>query len=288
MLQSMTGYGKTNVLLNNFHYSIEIKTLNSKSLDINFRLPNSLRVFELDWRKTIAEQLVRGKIDVYFNEEKNITNNTILNIDKIYSIYEQLKSLSDEKQIPLGDVLPSIIRLNEVSKNDLDFIDENAAITIGKAFEQTIQDVVTFRKKEGESLYHFIESQLLAIQSLLQKIAPLEDDRRSKLTDKLKQSIENATINYDKDRFEQELIYYIEKLDISEEKDRLATHCNYFFNYIKESHDNKGKKLQFICQEIGREINTIGSKANDAAIQTIVVNMKDALEKIKEQLNNIL
>lgn len=147
---------------------------------------------------------------------------------------------------------------------------------------------MVFRKNEGNSLFYFIESQLLLIQSLLQKVSPLEELRKDKLIAKLKNAISNNDITYDKDRFEQELIYYIEKLDISEEKDRLATHCNYFLKYIKENHNDKGKKLQFISQEIGREINTIGSKANDAALQAIVVDMKDALEKIKEQLNNIL
>lgn len=286
----MTGYGKSSLKLGDKSYIIEIKSLNSKSLDLNFKAVAELRGKEIDIRKLISSQLIRGKVDLFFQEEKSTGTTSTLNFNSIEYYYNQLQQFSKEKNIPLGDVIPAILRFQDINKGELAELKDDDFIALNKAVEEALKNVIQFRKDEGTQLEKDILGRINAIQQLKETLAPHEICRIEKLKEKLKQDVaafvEQEAI--DKNRFEEELIYYLEKMDINEEKVRLDTHCTYFLETLKEDSMEKGKKLGFIGQEIGREINTIGSKANDANMQKIVVQMKDELEKIKEQVLNIL
>lgn len=290
MLLSMTGYGKANLKLGDKTYTIEIKSLNSKSLDLNFKAVAELRSVELEIRKLIAEKLVRGKVDLFFQEEKSQGVATSLNLNLIEHYYLQLHQFSQEKNIPLGEVIPAILRFQDVNKSDLAELNEEDVDALRVAVQEALKNVIQFRKDEGTQLEKDIVERINIIQQLQMELTPFEKDRIEKLKEKIKQEISNHVPEemIDKNRFEEEMIFYIEKMDVTEEKVRLETHCNYFLEIINESTIEKGKKLGFIAQEIGREINTIGSKASDANMQKIVVQMKDELEKIKEQLMNVI
>jgi uncharacterized protein (TIGR00255 family) len=290
MLYSMTGYGKSKVKLGDKSYTVEIKSLNSKQLDLNFRIVAELREQELEIRKKIAGQLIRGKVDLYFQEDKSTGNAVNLNVTLIEQYYQQLQQFSKEKNIPIGDVIPSILRFQDITKSDMAELNEDdiAALKIG--IDEALKDIIRFRNDEGTQLEIDITSRIKMIQQLKSAIEPFEINRIEKLKEKLQQDLQNymPDNSIDKNRFEEELIYYLEKMDINEEKVRLDTHCSYFLEILHEDTVEKGKKLGFIGQEIGREINTIGSKANNAEMQKFVIQMKDELEKIKEQLLNIL
>lgn len=290
MLYSMTGYGKSSIKLGEKSYIIEIKSLNSKSLDLNFKAVAELRGKEIDIRKLIAAQLIRGKVDLFFQEEKSNGISGGLNFNLIENYYQQLKKFSEEKNIPLGDVLPAILRFQDINKADLPELNEDDFAALNKGVEEALKNIIQFRKDEGTQLEKDLIERINAIQQLKNDLLPYEQSRIEKLKDKLKHDITGLIEEekIDKNRFEEELIYYLEKMDINEEKVRLDTHCLYFMETLKEDSMEKGKKLGFIGQEIGREINTIGSKANDANMQKLVVQMKDELEKIKEQVLNIL
>ncbi len=290
MLLSMTGYGKSNLKFGDKTYTIEIKSLNSKSLDLNFKAVAELRSVELEIRKLIAEKLLRGKIDLFFQEEKSQGLSGSLNLNLIEHYYHQLHQFSQEKNIPLGDVIPAILRFQDVSKSDIAELNEDDVKTLQAAVKEALNNIIQFRKDEGAQLEKDILERINTIKKLQMELAPFEHVRIEKLREKIKQEIavhvdESAM---DKNRFEEEMIFYIEKMDITEEKVRLETHCNYFLEITSENTIEKGKKLGFIAQEIGREINTIGSKSNDANMQKVVVQMKDELEKIKEQLMNVI
>lgn len=286
----MTGYGKANLKFGDKTYTIEIKSLNSKSLDLNFKAIGDLRSVELEIRKIIAEKLIRGKVDLYFSEEKSQGNSTSLNFNLIEQYYNQLQLFSQEKNIPLGDILPAILRFQDINKSELTELNEDDTKVLYIALKEALENIIQFRKDEGKQLENDIVSRIKSIQTLQIELEPYEKNRIEKLKEKLQQEIANYVVEekIDKNRFEEELIFYLEKIDITEEKVRLTTHCNYFLEITNENNIEKGKKLGFISQEIGREINTIGSKANDANIQKIVVQMKDELEKIKEQLMNVI
>lgn len=290
MLLSMTGYGKANLKLGDKTYTIEIKSLNSKSLDLNFKAVAELRSVELEIRKLIAEKLIRGKIDLFFQEDKSNGNTTNLNLNLIEQYYLQLLQFSQEKNIPLGDVVPAILRFQDVAKSDIAELNNNDIIALQLAIQEALNNIIQFRKDEGAQLEKDIVERIHNIKKLQTALSPFEHVRIEKLREKIKQEIaihvDEALM--DKNRFEEEMIFYIEKMDITEEKVRLDTHCNYFLDITAENSIEKGKKLGFIAQEIGREINTIGSKSNDANMQKIVVQMKDELEKIKEQLMNVI
>lgn len=290
MLLSMTGYGKANLKFGDKTYTIEIKSLNSKSLDLNFKAIGDLRSVELEIRKIIAEKLIRGKVDLYFSEEKSQGNSTSLNFNLIEQYYNQLQLFSQQKNIPLGDILPAILRFQDINKSELAELNEDDTKVLHIALKEALGNIIQFRKDEGKQLENDIVRRIKLIQTLQIELEPYEKNRIEKLKEKLQQEIANYVVEekIDKNRFEEELIFYIEKMDITEEKVRLSTHCNYFLEITNENNVEKGKKLGFIAQEIGREINTIGSKANDANIQKIVVQMKDELEKIKEQLMNVI
>ena len=286
----MTGYGKSSIKLGDKSYIIEIKSLNSKSLDLNFKAVAELRGKEIDIRKLISSQLIRGKVDLFFQEEKSNGMTGGLNFNLIENYYQQLKKFSEEKNIPLGDVVPAILRFQDISKAELAELNDDDIVALYKGVEEALKNIIQFRRDEGAQLEKDLIERILAIQQLKSELQPYEESRMVKLREKLKQDVVNHVAEgaVDNNRFEEELIYYLEKMDINEEKVRLDTHCLYFTETLQEDVMEKGKKLGFIGQEIGREINTIGSKANDANMQKIVVQMKDELEKIKEQVLNIL
>lgn len=290
MLFSMTGYGKSRVNLSGKNYIIEIKSLNSKSLDLNFKAAAELRDKEIEIRKIMSDSIIRGKVDLYLQEEKSSTNNTLLNFSLIENYYEQIQKFTSEKNIPIGDVLSTILRFQDISKPELNELSADDYIQLKNALEIALKNLSDFRKEEGTQLEKDIVYRIQNILSLKKLIEPYETNRIDKLKDKFRQEISTLIQQdaIDKNRLEQEIIFYLEKLDITEEKVRLESHCAYFNEIINDNTIEKGKKLGFIAQEIGREINTIGSKANDADIQKYVVQMKDDLEKIKEQLLNIL
>lgn len=290
MLYSMTGYGKSSIKLGDKSYIIEIKSLNSKSLDLNFKAVAELRGKEIDIRKLISSQLIRGKVDLFFQEEKSNGMTGGLNFNLIENYYQQLMKFSEEKNIPLGDVVPAILRFQDISKAELAELNDDDIVALYKGVEEALKNIIQFRKDEGTQLEKDLIERIKAIQQLKSELQPHEESRMEKLREKLKLDVANHVAEgaIDNNRFEEELIYYLEKMDINEEKVRLDTHCLYFTETLQEDVMEKGKKLGFIGQEIGREINTIGSKANDANMQKIVVQMKDELEKIKEQVLNIL
>ena len=290
MLYSMTGYGKSAIQLGDKSYVIEIKTLNSKSLDLNFKVVSDLRSKEIELRKLIAAYLIRGKVDLYFQEDKSTGLSANLNFNLIENYYQQLTRFAKEKNISSGELLPAILRFQDVNKAELAELNETDFTALFNAIEMALNSVNKFRQDEGGQLEKDLRERINSIQQHKVSLLPFEEARVKKVKEKLQQELNNYVPSeaVDKHRFEEELIYYLEKMDINEEKVRLESHCNYFLETIEEKQIEKGKKLGFIAQEIGREINTIGSKSNDGETQKIVVQMKDELEKIKEQVLNIL
>jgi uncharacterized protein (TIGR00255 family) len=291
MIQSMTGFGRAICELSEKVVVIEIKTLNSKQLDVNMRLPAQYREKEMELRNELASRLKRGKADVIFNVEyKEGRQATRINVNNVMNYFRQLKSLTDEMGITASDSLfQSILRLPEALDMEKDTPDAAEWEKLQVSFTLAIDELERFRNQEGKALAFDILNRINLIETLLTQVEPFEKERNEMLRGKLNSSLLEfiPQESLDKNRFEQELIYYLEKLDISEEKTRLKHHCNYFGQVMKEP-DQVGRKLGFVAQEIGREINTIGSKANHQEIQKIVVMMKDELEKVKEQLMNLL
>jgi uncharacterized protein (TIGR00255 family) len=279
MIQSMTGYGKGESETNLKKFKVEIKTLNSKGLDISIKYPNLYREKELTWRKKIREKLERGKIDVFINYESE-QSKTDINHKWLKSVMKELQSLSSDT-ISSSDLLMMALKIPEPSSNYEAPNEDWEAIE--SALIKSIDAVKAFRLKEGESLNKDLYENISKIEKNLTKISPFENERIGSLKKKIIGRL--GDIEIDKDRFEQEMIYYLEKLDINEEKVRLKLHISHFKKSMK---GGDGKKLGFISQEIGREINTLGSKSNHAGMQKIVIEMKEGLEKIKEQLLNIL
>jgi len=291
----MTGYGKAIIELPGKNLAIEIKSLNSKQLDIAMKLPGTFREKEPEIRNYIAQKLERGKIDFYINTEitGDILNYSInKNLAKKY--YREIKELSDEiNEKEEGSLLRILLNMPDVLRAGKEEIKEEEWLTLRQGIENTLIQVNEFRAQEGKILENDIVPRVKQIQHLLSSIGGYEKSRLTELRERLQkgfrdlQNTESYTGVADPNRFEQELIYYIERLDITEEKVRLEKHCDYFLETLKEP-VSQGKKLGFITQEMGREINTIGSKANHVEIQKIVIQMKDELEKVKEQLLNIL
>lgn len=291
MLKSMTGFGKAVGTFKNKKITVEAKSVNSKQFDLNLKAPNAYKEKELEMRNDALKILARGKIDIYIYAESNEagTENTF-NSQLVKSYYLQLKSIAKELSIKNTDELLSIVlRMPDVQKAQQQEPDEKEWKVLYKTFKSAISELDISRAKEGNTLEKDIVSRIKSIGKLLKQVGGFEKQRMENIKIKLRQSlaehIKNDTI--DSNRFEQELIYYLEKIDITEEKVRLENHLNFFLDTIKEE-SLPGKKLGFIAQEIGREINTLGSKANEANLQKIVIQMKDELEKIKEQLLNII
>ena len=281
----MTGYGKVVLELSAKTVRIEIRSLNSKSLDLNMRMPNEYRPKELELRKIIGSRLSRGKIDVsfYVDIEKS-KNPTKINTSTVKNYMDQLKNISNGTSL---DFLKMAIKMPDSINAEKEEIDEQEWSLIINGAEDALKKIENYRKDEGEALYNDFSNRINSIKSLLKQAIDIDPDRIKKVRERLNKSVLDLKENIDQNRFEQELIYYIEKLDINEEKIRLDNHLDYFFETLNQNQSN-GKKLGFIAQEIGREINTLGSKANYAPMQKIVVQMKDELEKIKEQLLNVL
>lgn len=291
MLQSMTGFGKATCEYNNKKIVIEVKSLNSKQLDVSIKIPNLYREKELEIRNEISQKLERGKIDFsLFIENVGKETTTQFNQAIIEGYYQQINNLSEYLGInPPNNWFDLFLRLPDSLKTDISELDEEEWQTVKKAMQQAFDELVAFRVQEGKAIENVFYNKINNIQQLLSEIASYETERIEKIKAKLEEELKSISdkVDYDKNRMEQELIYYIEKLDINEEKTRLQNHLNYFIQVLEEE-QAQGKKLGFIAQEIGREINTLGAKANHSEIQKIVVKMKDELEQIKEQIMNVL
>ncbi len=290
MIRSMTGFGNAVAESGNKTITVEIKSVNSKFFDLSLRLPMSYKDKDLELRSELAKELERGKVDVSFVIDSPDTLKKVsINTSLVKAYHEELKVLSNDLKLNTTDYLGLILRMPEVLNADKTVGDEEEWKQLKNTLEKALKAFQSFRKKEGESIEKDMKERIKQIEIRLKDIEKLEPERISGLRKKLSGSLEEfiSSNNIDRNRFEQELIFYIEKLDISEEKVRLRSHCEYFLKTMSEAASN-GKKLAFITQEIGREINTIGSKANDAGIQKFVVEMKDELEKVKEQILNVL
>lgn len=290
MIQSMTGFGKDVIQLPSKKITVELKSLNSKNLDINARIPSSYREKELELRNLIASGLVRGKIDFsLFVEITGESSSSQLNIGVLKSYMDQLRNASP---VPIGpddevELMKMAVRMPDALKVEREEIDPQEYEIIKNAVIKALEEINIFRTQEGVALESDFIERINAISDLLEKVKEIDPVRLQVVRSRLEKAVEDLKVEVDENRFEQELIYYIEKFDITEEKVRLANHLNYFIESLS-SGDSNGKKLGFISQEIGREINTIGSKSNYASMQQLVVQMKDELEKIKEQLLNVL
>lgn len=292
MIKSMTGFGKAELILKNFNVTIEVKTLNNKSFSPSIKIPEIYSEKETEIKNLLVKYLERGKIYLQINLERNDENKS-MKIDKevFINYYNELKKLSSEigHDIDKEQIIQTILKLPETVKADETEFDEEDWLKISEKIEEALKNTDNFRIHEGITLKEDILINLDFIENAVPKVEPFEKERIEKTKENLRKKLSELkeVENYDENRFEQEIIYYLEKSDINEEKSRLKAHCKYFREIVDEN-ISSGKKLGFICQEIGREINTLGSKASHSEIQKIVVGMKDSLEKIKEQVLNIL
>lgn len=291
MIHSMTGYGRLNETNEKFDVNIELKSLNSKFLDLRMKLPNNLKSKEHAIKKLITDNCFRGKFElsvdlVYLqNDEDSVIN------DRLFKRYiKELKRLSSESDYEGGDLIQAVLRVPNVLKAGSSELDENEWKEIQALLKRTIDQLNNFRHTEGEALESDLKKRIKSIQDTLPQVEVFEAERKKKVVARLENAftefVNNETV--DKNRFEQEILYYLEKIDINEEKVRLGQHCIYFLEIMDKKDVQKGRKLSFVAQEIGREINTLGAKAYSADIQRLVVHMKDELEKIKEQVSNVL
>ena len=286
MITSMTGFGKNETSILNKKIAVEIRTLNSKNIDLNFRVPHVFKELEPQLRGIISEKLNRGKIDVsvYLENDEGGTNTSRINKEAVDDYIEQLNQIYPGDRIEL---LKMAVRLPDAIKTEKEDLKKEEKEALLIVFSKALLQVNNYRKKEGAALEKDFDQRLEVLKKLLKEVIRIDPERKEKVSLKLRNSIEQLNLEVDQNRMEQELIYYLEKYDITEEKVRLDNHLSYFKEIMNQDQPN-GKKLGFISQEIGREINTIGSKANHSGLQKIVVQMKDELEKIKEQLLNVL
>lgn len=290
-MKSMTGYGRAVCELPGKKVSIEIRSVNSKQFDLNIKLPAMLREKEADIRSLVSKQLERGKIDFYVSVEHLLANeNFSLNTAQAKQYHEGIKQLSEELGLPVPqEIIPLLLRLPDVVKTPAEELNDAEWALIYKEIEKAVLMMDTFRLNEGNVLKEDMLQRIALIENGVKRIEPFEKDRIQQIRQRIQTNIAAAVApdKIDNNRLEQELIYFLEKMDFTEEKVRLLKHCTYFRETINEVASN-GRKLAFITQEVGREINTLGSKANDSDIQKIVIEMKDELEKIREQLLNVL
>ena len=285
MLYSMTGYGSTTLEINKFKFDIELKTLNSRYLDNNISLPNFLSSIEIEVGNILKKRLLRGKIELRVKSSFSDGNSVKFNQDVIKKYIKDLKNISEFDE---SNLLKSVINLpNSIDKPEI-IITKSNLNNFYKAIDTVINNVISFRLKEGLNTEKDIKISIKEISNMSDKIIGLSSDHKKFLKDQLEKKSQEYNISIDKSRYEQEVFYYLEKIDINEELVRLDSHLKYFNDILNDKQIEKGKKLGFICQEIGREINTIGSKANNSKIQSFVVEMKSSLEKLKEQSLNIL
>lgn len=294
MIKSMTGYGKAEAALGHKKITVEIRSLNSKQTDLAVKLPALYRPQEYEIRNLVAKRLQRGKIDVYITVEVAGSQNSVtLNKQAFDEYYTQLMALADGQNMAWGTkavdaaLLQVILRLPDVVQTETTTLSDEENHALMQAVEEALNHIEAFREQEGAILIADLLKRIDKIESLKNGVEPYEKARTETIKTRIRENIEAIGVPVDSNRLEQEMIYYIEKLDITEEKVRLQNHCNYF-REVAHSEEGVGRKLGFIAQELGREINTLGSKANEATMQKMVVEMKDELEKIKEQLLNIL
>ena len=292
MIQSMTGYGKATAELPDKKINVEIKSLNSKAMDLSARIAPLYREKEMEIRNEISRMLERGKVDFSLWIEKKDAEQlaTPINQELVEAYYKRIKEISASAGIPEpADWFATLLRMPDVmTKNETQELSDEEWAVAHVAVEEAIGHLIDFRKQEGAALEKKFREKIENIARLLESVAPYEQERVGKVKDRITDALEKTlSVDYDKNRLEQELIYYIEKLDVNEEKQRLSNHLKYFISTM-ESGNGQGKKLGFIAQEMGREINTLGSKSNHAEMQKIVVQMKDELEQIKEQVLNIM
>ena len=290
MIQSMTGYGKATAELSDKKINVEIKSLNSKAMDLSTRI--APREKEIEIRNEIAKALERGKVDfsLWIDKKDACELITPINQDVVVAYYERIRTISETTGIPAPeDWFSTLLRMPDVmTKNDIQELSEEEWKAVHATVLQAIQNLVDFRIQEGAALEKKFREKISNIAKLLTSVDPYEKERVEKIKERITDALEKTiSVDYDKNRLEQELIYYIEKLDINEEKQRLSNHLKYFINTMEDG-SGQGKKLGFIAQEMGREINTLGSKSNHAEMQKIVVQMKDELEQIKEQVLNVM
>ena len=291
MIQSMTGYGNAVVAYKEKKIHVEIKSLNSKALDLNTRIAPLYREKEMEIRQMIAESLIRGKVDFcVWIEKEAVLDATPINAALVENYYHQIQAIAEKTGIPVpNDWFYTLLRMPDVTtKTEVEELSDEEWNVVCQTIKQALKSIVDFRIQEGAALQKKFSEKIDNIEQLLASIAPYEQNRVEKIKNRIIDGLQNIPgVDYDRNRLEQELIYYIEKLDISEEKQRLTNHLKYFRETMDEP-AGQGKKLGFIAQEIGREINTTGSKSNQAEMQNIVVQMKDELEQIKEQVLNAL
>ena len=291
MIQSMTGYGKATVTFGEKKIHVELKSLNSKALDLSVRMAPLYREKEMEIRNQISKALERGKVDFsLWIEKEAVEAATPINAALMNNYYEQIKHITATTDIPMpADLFATLLRMPDVlTKVDIQELSDEEWAVVRQAIDEAITQITNFRIQEGAALEKKFHEKLDNIEALMKDIEPYEMERVTKIRERITAALEKTiSVDYDKNRLEQELIYYIEKLDINEEKQRLTNHLAYFRETMATGH-GQGKKLGFIAQEMGREINTTGSKSNHAEMQNIVVRMKDELEQIKEQVLNVM
>lgn len=290
MIQSMTGFGKATGDFNGKNITVELRSLNSKQFDLNLRIPGLYKEKELDLRSNLSRSLSRGKVELsIYVESGDGSSSHTLNHDLAQNYHRELSSLASSLNEQPGNFMEMILRMPDVLKSVRPELEEGEWKEVQLLVSSALDRLQNFRSTEGSTLEEVFRTHIAAILRLLTEIEPFETARIATIRERIQKNLEEAVAdqNLDRNRFEQELIFYLEKLDVTEEKVRLKTHCDYFLE-ILDHNDPQGKKLGFIAQEIGREINTLGSKANQADMQKLVIQMKDELEKIKEQILNVL
>ena len=288
MIQSMTGYGKSVLHLPSKKVTIEVKSLNSKNLDLNTRIPSYYREKELDVRKKLASSLVRGKVDfsIYVEMTADETSTTV-NTGVVREYMQQLRNVTQVGSSDDVELMKMAVRMPDALKTEREELDDEEWKQIDAHIDEALKEIIQYRIDEAKSLEEDFRTRIFNIKEALENVKELDGERIENVKERLQKALDDLKVEVDENRFEQELIYYLEKLDINEEKVRLANHLEYFLEQLA-TEDSNGKKLGFIVQEIGREINTTGSKANFAPMQKLVIQMKDELEKIKEQILNVL
>lgn len=294
MIKSMTGFGRAEISVENKKISVEVRSLNSRQLDIYLRMPHIYRSFEAEIRSAIQEILQRGKVDIFVNvEEDEGETNATVNKKLFAAYYAELKGIAKENKMNWqsdefdAQLLRTVMRMPDVVSTEVAEIPEEETKALLEVVLKAVAELDEFRLIEGAVLIKDMLERIDSIEKLLKEVAPFEKQRTEDIKKRILEGIDSVGVTVDENRLEQEMIYYIEKLDITEERVRLANHCNYF-REVATTEEGVGRKLNFISQEIGREVNTLGSKANQADIQRLVVKMKDEHEKVKEQLLNIL
>lgn len=287
----MTGFGRADAAIGNRQVVVEMKALNGKQFELMTKLPPILRNYELDIRNLLNSVLMRGTIDVTITvKQEGASKPMVVNTDLAMFYYQGMKQIAEQVGIPTDNIISTLMRMPEVVAPDQDALAVEDWEKVKLVVEKAANNLMEHRRHEGEVLYKDIHSRISNIEQLLEKVIPLEGERTTRVRGKIEQWLIDVVgkQKIDENRLEQEMIYYLERMDISEEKTRLKQHCVYFHETVDNKDTAIGRKLNFILQEIGREVNTLGSKANHAEIQQIVINMKDELEKAKEQILNIL